>query len=70
MEKTTTNSSEENTNNNQNEIRNFINENEYPQKIINNIFGQEYFDIETKLKRIKEYSKNYFNNISLDYSNK
>jgi len=56
----------------QNENRDFNNiiEDEYSKKIINDIFGQEYFDIETKLKSIKEYSKSYFTNISLDYSNK
>ena len=70
MEKTNIIASEENTNNNQNEIRNFINENEDPRKIISNIFGQEFFDIEIKLKCIKDNSKTYFNNISLDYSNK
>ena len=36
---------------------------------INNIYGEEYFNIESKLKKIKESSKSYFNNIYLEYYN-
>ena len=39
-------------------------------KDINNIYGEEYFNIEKKLNSINESSKSYFNNISLEYSDK
>ena len=58
--------------NNSNEIRNenSMLDNNNLNKTINNIFGQEYFNIESKLNEIKESSKSYFNNISLEYFNK
>ena len=39
-------------------------------KYINKIYGEEYFNIETKLNSIKESSKSYFNNISSEYCDK
>lgn len=58
--------------NNSNEIRNenSMLDNNNLNKTINNIFGQEYFNIESKLNEIKESSKSYFNNISLEFFNK
>ena len=58
--------------NNSNKLRNENNmiDNNNLNKTINNIFGQEYFTIESKLNEIKESSKSYFNNISLEYFNK
>ena len=57
--------SKSNEDNIQNEKRN-----DSLKNTINNIFGEEYFNIESKLSKIKESSKYYFNNISLEYSNK
>ena len=37
---------------------------------INNIYGQEYFEIESKLNTLKESSKSYFNNIASVISDK
>lgn len=56
---------------NQNEKREINNDElDNEKKIINNIYGQEYFEIESKLNSTKESSKSYFNNISSEYSNK
>ena len=53
--------------NNQNDSRN---EHYIPNKIINNILGDEYSNIESKLREIKESSTEYFNQTSLEYSNR
>ena len=56
---------------NQNEIREVINTKpEGVNKVINDIYGEEYFQMESKLKEMKDNSKAYFNNISSEYSNK
>lgn len=56
---------------NQNEIREVINTKpEGVNKVINDIYGEEYFKMESQLKAMKENSKAYFKNISSEYSNK
>ena len=56
---------------NKNEIREVINTKpEGINKVINDIYGEEYFKMESQLKAMKENSKAYFNNISSEYSNK
>ena len=52
---------------NQNEIREVNTSNS---KIINEIYGDEYFEMESQLKEMKKNSKIYFNNISSEYSKK
>lgn len=51
----------------QNEIREVNNSNS---KRINEIYGDEYFEMESQLKEMKKKSKIYFNNLSSEYSKK
>ena len=62
---------ENTTDGNQNKIREVINTKpKGVNKVINDIYGEEYFQMESQLKAMKENSKTYFNNISSEYSNK